>query len=858
VSIADDRKVSAWSTHAPALAAWTMNHLVNRRDAYGHYIAVEHREDPDQTAFTDKSGLTLEKLQLHYVGRSTGDLLGLHSTVRDAEGKCWSTWLAVDIDRHDDSVDPETTLRAALAWYAIAVGLGFRVLLFDSNGAGGYHLVLVFDGPVPTERVFAFGKWLTRDSKALGLPEAPEIFPKQPTLTGKGYGNWLRLPGRHHTKDHVSRLWDGKTWLEGTAAIKGILKTTGTSAEVIPAETITTPKPERKARSKAPHEVTSDAQLARDALQYLDPDCSYDQWLEIGMSLTPLGDEGLRLWDEWSEAGEGKYREGLCDRKWRSFNRSGGRTLGSLFHVAKQRGWAAPPKSNGKAFSNGTSNGYHEPRAVSDAKGEAPEDDGRPDDHLGKQGGKRKDLPRFSNWAWEEKTTDEGEVKVVKKGKSIVEIEESLRALFGPWPKRVVETLFCSTPDHEPIYLGSSARLLAWIGRRAQVDWTKGSQFVTQEQFFEHLRMTSERYEAIESIPHWPPIEGIYYMHRPVPEPSGKLEGFLDFFTPHGAEDRELIKALVITPFWGGGPGRRPAVLVTGPDHDPEQGRGVGKTTMLDVIFDELLGGSIDVSPTADMDTVKTRLLSDQACRIRAARIDNIKTLKLSWADLEGLITAASISGHAMYKGEGRRPNTLVWGLTLNGASLSKDMAQRCAIIKLGRPKFTADWEERLRDYVREHRWDLIADVGQILTSMAGPLVPKTRWAAWEQGVLSKVRLAEACQDLVYERMMTADTDNEEKEVVAEHFREKLILFHHDPDDCCVFIPSKVAGEWLADACQEKRPTNRATAYLSGLGIPELRKSKKGQPGWAWTGPKARSGAPAVWFDRRPTNGAPF
>ncbi len=481
-------------------------------------------------------------------------------------------------------------------------------------------------------------------------------------------------------------------------------------------------------------------------------------------------------------------------------------------------------------------------------------------ERIAKERREKHSLPSFENYKVVEVEIEggAGETKEVKVAKCMSEIEKSLRELSGPWPRRIVETLFAETSNYEPVYLGTAPRLFAWIGRFAHVDWAKGSRFISQEVFFEHLRMMAERFEAIESIPHWPPIEGIYYMHRPVPKPAGKLDGFLNFFTPHGEEDRELIKALVITPFWGGGPGRRPAVLVTGPDHDPEQGRGVGKTTMLDVIFDELLGGSIDVSPTADMDVVKTRLLSDQACRIRAARIDNIKTLKLSWADLEGLITAASISGHAMYKGEGRRPNTLIWGLTLNGASLSKDMAQRCAIIKLGRPVFTADWEERVRNYVREHRWEIIADIGKILTSEAGSLVPKTRWAAWEQGVLSKVGHAERCQELVYERMMTADTDNEEKELVAEHFREKLTLFHHDPDDCCVFIPSKVAGEWLADACQEKRPTNRATAYLSGLGIPELRKSKKGQPGWAWTGPKARIGTSATWFDRRPTNGAAY
>lgn len=48
---------AAWVESAPTLAAWTDEHLVNRRDAYGHYIAVESRTDPDLTAYTDKGEL---------------------------------------------------------------------------------------------------------------------------------------------------------------------------------------------------------------------------------------------------------------------------------------------------------------------------------------------------------------------------------------------------------------------------------------------------------------------------------------------------------------------------------------------------------------------------------------------------------------------------------------------------------------------------------------------------------------------------------------------------------------------------------------------------------------------------------
>src|SRR5439155_10365627 len=126
------------------------------------------------------------------------------------------------------------------------------------------RLLLIFDGPVPTEKVYAFGRWLTRDWKELGLAEQPECYPKQPAIKAGGYGNWLRLPGRHHTRDHWSRVWDGSRWLEGQAAIDKIIATSGTPAEAIPEAALEPPKPARPPkRTKAGDDLDRDARLAR-------------------------------------------------------------------------------------------------------------------------------------------------------------------------------------------------------------------------------------------------------------------------------------------------------------------------------------------------------------------------------------------------------------------------------------------------------------------------------------------------------------------------------------------------------------------------------------------------------------------
>ena len=64
----------------------------------------------------------------------------------------------------------------------------------------------------------------------------------------------------------------------------------------------------------------------------------YDEWLEVGMALHSLGDDSLLDdWEQWS-AQSGKHKPSDCQRKWRSFKKSG-ITLGTLGEKAKRDGW---------------------------------------------------------------------------------------------------------------------------------------------------------------------------------------------------------------------------------------------------------------------------------------------------------------------------------------------------------------------------------------------------------------------------------------------------------------------------------------------------------------------------------------
>jgi hypothetical protein len=227
-------KAAAWKAHSARLAAWADRYLVNRDDAWGRYLPLAERT-AKHSVVTCTGTLTRTILARHFQGADQGDLIGLHTTSPDNTCR----WLLIDIDRQDEQ-NPKckkANRKAAFTLNEKLRDLGLMPLLTASNGKGGYHILVIFSVPVPAPIAYAFGLWLTRDWEELGLAERPESFPKQPTLDGKTrYGNWVRLPGRHHTREWWSKVWSDGHWLAGEDAIKAIISTRGSDHTLIPEE----------------------------------------------------------------------------------------------------------------------------------------------------------------------------------------------------------------------------------------------------------------------------------------------------------------------------------------------------------------------------------------------------------------------------------------------------------------------------------------------------------------------------------------------------------------------------------------------------------------------------------------------
>ena len=86
---------------------------------------------------------------------------------------------------------------------------------------------------------------------------------------------------------------------------------------------------------------------ALQAALYSIPADDRDTWVQMGMAIkSELGDAGFALWDAWSQRSK-RYKAADARAVWRSVKPTGGITIATLYHLAKEYGWAgeAPVKT---------------------------------------------------------------------------------------------------------------------------------------------------------------------------------------------------------------------------------------------------------------------------------------------------------------------------------------------------------------------------------------------------------------------------------------------------------------------------------------------------------------------------------
>jgi hypothetical protein len=246
--IPSDQIIAAWRSAAERLSHWAWDKLINRTDVWGGYHSIADRKkimkDGNPLGATttrppvkSRGKVVLDRslLQRHFLATMPQQIVGLHSTSPDNT----SRWGGFDIDWHGPlSTAPGINEAAALGWYARLEGFGLKPLLYQSNGKGGFHLWQIFSSPLATADVFAFCKWLVADHAFFEMTAPPEHFPKQVGIAQGRYGNWQRLPGRHHTRAYWSEVWDGNRWATGEDAVEHVLSINGDDAGLLPWDAI--------------------------------------------------------------------------------------------------------------------------------------------------------------------------------------------------------------------------------------------------------------------------------------------------------------------------------------------------------------------------------------------------------------------------------------------------------------------------------------------------------------------------------------------------------------------------------------------------------------------------------------------
>ncbi|MEX0774673.1 MAG: hypothetical protein WD042_03045 [Phycisphaeraceae bacterium] len=408
--------------------------------------------------------------------------------------------------------------------------------------------------------------------------------------------------------------------------------------------------------------------------------------------------------------------------------------------------------------------------------------------------------PKVSNVDIEEVTLPDGEKAIVTTAKTPDEVGTNVFQKVGPIYALGNRGLF--VPDAQTVrFLPDDAAAFAWLKNNAEVYWAaranRGGTVVTRAEFMAHLSACpAERFADVSELPHHPSVPATFYCDTKLPSPNpARLTEFLDHLNPATPTDRALLEAMILTPGSGIQCGARPAFVLAS-----DYGRGSGKTATAEAVA-FIWGGSVDTSlATRDgIDRLRQRLLHDSTAMRRVVLLDNLRGTT-SNAEIESLITAGDIQGHKLYVGDATRPNRLTWIVTANSPSLSRDLADRSIVIRIGRPH-RSDFTGWALRFIAEHRMALVATA---IARLAGPAlcsIPadcRDRWTAWQDAVLCRVDGGDLAAAEIIARRPSVDADAEDWGEFENEIREIIRAIGHDPDTETVAMPLTVLAARLS------------------------------------------------------------
>lgn len=256
----------------------------------------------------------------------------------------------LDLDDHDKSLGWEAIVAAARPIVDSLKAEGLKPFCCRSGGGAGMHIWLIWDAPQSAKLVKQFLRGLIErhgfKHGAGGVQKNEiEVFPKNDVVKEGSYGNAVAPPYSRNSvplDDDLQPL----AWPDyEPPELADLLSPNVTEVYQPPvAPAAAPPKPAKRPVTPRPNGETlpGDDDEARSALKLVEAD-EYETWSRVGLALKhSLGASAFSIWDEWSAKSVKYPGQDECRKFWDGFNPDGTLTIGTVFHLAQERGWDGP------------------------------------------------------------------------------------------------------------------------------------------------------------------------------------------------------------------------------------------------------------------------------------------------------------------------------------------------------------------------------------------------------------------------------------------------------------------------------------------------------------------------------------
>jgi hypothetical protein len=103
--------VAAWHARATQLALWALERIFVRTDRYGaYYLKDGGKRTCTKPKDSTEGAVNQNLLKKHFAASTVSDVIGAHPLTL---GKSLGRWIAIDIDAHDPTDDPDRNKRYA-------------------------------------------------------------------------------------------------------------------------------------------------------------------------------------------------------------------------------------------------------------------------------------------------------------------------------------------------------------------------------------------------------------------------------------------------------------------------------------------------------------------------------------------------------------------------------------------------------------------------------------------------------------------------------------------------------------------------------------------------------------------------